>query len=154
MKTLFTAISVLLVSSSCNIRKDDLQERGRIPIAGTWRLITGTLIEHGDTTITDYTKGQRMIKIINATHFSFLNHDLNMGKDSTAVFVAGGGRYSLDANSYTEYLDYCSDRAWEGHTFPFVISIQNDTLVQRGMEKVEDAGVERLNIERYVRVKN
>ena len=152
MKSTLTAISVLLILLSCNTHKADLQDKEFLPVEGTWQLITGTLIENGDTTITDYTKSQRMIKIINATHFSFLNHDLKKGKDSTAVFVAGGGRYSLEGNHYTEYLDYCSDRPWEGHTFPFMISIQNDTLTQKGIEKVEDAGVERLNIEKYVRV--
>jgi hypothetical protein len=116
--------------------------------------LSGTLIEKGDTTITDYTKDKRMIKIINATHFSFLNHDLKKGKDSTKVFVAGGGRYTLNGNQYTEFLEYCSDRDWEGHNFQFTITLKNDTLIQTGTEKVENLGIERLNIERYVNVSN
>jgi hypothetical protein len=121
---------------------------------GTWKLITGTLIEKGDTTFTDYTKHQSMIKVINDSHFAFLNHDVNKGKDSTAVFVAGGGVYTLDGDQYTEYLEYCSYREWEGSTFQFTVDIQNDTLTQRGVEKIENLGVERLNIEKYVRLKN
>jgi hypothetical protein len=154
MKLPFAIIALLLISTTCNNPKANSDNKEHLHLEGTWQLISGTLVEKGDTTITDYTEGQQMIKIINATHFSFLNHDLNKGKDSTAMFVAGGGRYSLDGDHYTEYLDYCSDRAWEGHTFPFVISIQNDTLTQRGIEKVEDAGVERLNIEKYMRVRD
>ena len=42
------------------------------PIVGTWKLLTGTLIEKGDTVITDYTGGRSFIKIINDTHFSLL----------------------------------------------------------------------------------
>ena len=95
-----------------------------------------------------------MIKIINASHFAFLNHDLNNGKDSTAVFGAGGGVYTLEGDQYTEYLEYCSYREWEGHTFQFTVTVQNDTLTQRGVEKIENLGVDRLNIERYSRIRN
>ena len=110
------------------------------------------MIEKGDTTVTDYTEDISFIKIINDTHFAFLQHDLNKGKDTTAVFVAGGGEYSVQDSIYKETLEYCSAREWEGNNFEFVISIRNDTLTQRGIEKVAAAGVDRTNIERYVRV--
>jgi len=126
----------------------------QIPIAGTWKLVTGTLIEKADTSITDYTKNMSFIKIINDDHFAFLQHDLNKGKDtSTSVYVSGGGAYSLKDSIYTEHLEYCSDRQWEGNNFDFTISIKSDTLTQKGIEKVESAGVNRINIEKYVRVK-
>ena len=126
----------------------------RIQLDGTWQLISGTLIEKGDTTITNYTRDIQMIKVINDSHFAFLNHDLNKGKDSLTVqFVAGGGRYQLKGDQYTEHLEYCSDRQWEGNDFVFTVSIQNDTLTQRGIEKVEGTTIDRLNIEKYVRVK-
>lgn len=123
-------------------------------LVGTWKLLNATLIEKGDTTFTDYTNGVSFIKIINDTHFSFLQHDLNKGKDSAAVFVSGGGRYSLKGNEYTEHLEYCSARDWEGHDFTFAVSLVGDTLVQNGIEKVEAAGIDRVNIEKYVRVKD
>jgi len=123
------------------------------PILGTWKLLTGTLIEKGDTSVTDYTKNVSFIKIINDSHFSFIQHDLNKGKDSAAVFSSGAGTYSLKDSSYTEHLEYCSAREWEGHDFTFTVEIKNDTFIQRGIEKVENLGIERLNIEKYVRVK-
>jgi len=123
-----------------------------IPLVGTWQLLSGTTITGGVSTVTDYTKGQRMIKIINDSHFAFLRHDLNAPKDSANNFDAGGGSYSLKGDQYTEHLDYYKDRNWEGKTFNFTVAIHNDTLVQRGIEKVEQAGVEREMIERYVRV--
>ncbi|HEY8893206.1 MAG TPA: hypothetical protein VIM79_00210 [Niastella sp.] len=123
------------------------------PIAGTWRLLSGTVIEKKDTTVTDYTKGRQFIKIINDSHFSFLGHDLNKGKDSAmAFFTAGGGTYTLKDSAYTEHLEYCNDRQWEQNDFSFTISIHNDTLTQQGIEKVEGTGINRLNIEKYVRV--
>lgn len=103
--------------------------------------------------MTDYTKNTSFIKIINDTHFAFLQHDLDKGKDSVPVFVSGGGRYTLTDNMYTEHLEYCSDRNWEGNDFKFTIEIKNDTLIQSGVEQVETAGVNRVNIEKYIRVK-
>lgn len=122
-----------------------------MPLAGTWKLITGTLIEKGDTQVTSYTNDRSFIKIINNTHFAFLHHDLKKGKDS-AVFSSGGGSYTLKDSLYTERLEYCSDREWEGNDFAFTIEIKNDTLIQSGIEKVESAGVNRINIEKYVRI--
>lgn len=124
-----------------------------IPLIGTWQLISGTTITGGVSSFTDYTKDQRMIKIINNSHFSFLKHDLNSPKDSSNNFDAGGGSYSLTGDQYTEHLDYYKDRNWEGKSFTFTVTINNDTLIQRGMEKVEKEGVEREIIEKYIRTK-
>ena len=144
-------ILLLFTLASCTATVNESAKR---PIVGTWKLISGTLIEKGDTAVTDYTKGQSFVKIINDTHFAFLLHDLNGGKDSTAVFASGGGKYTLADNKYTEHLEYCTDRQWEGHDFSFTITIRNDTLIQEGREEIEKAGVDRLNIEKYVKVKS
>jgi hypothetical protein len=138
---------LLILFSSC-------QPKTRQPtndLVGTWKLISGTLIEHGDTTITNYTE-RPFIKIINDSHFAFLNHDVNKGKLADSLFVAGGGRYELRGDQYTEHLEYCSDREWERNDFSFTVKIQNDTLIQTGVEKVDAKQVNRLNIEKYVRV--
>lgn len=138
--------------SAC--QREASEQRDAVSLEGTWQLISGTLIEKGDTTITDYTQKQSMMKVINKTHFAFLSHDLNQGKDSTAMFGAGGGNYVLNGDQYTEHLVYCNAREWEGHTFQFTVKIQNDTLIQSGVEKIESAGVDRINIERYIRIKD
>ncbi|MDF2187684.1 hypothetical protein [Paraflavitalea sp. CAU 1676] len=121
-------------------------------VTGTWKLLTGTLIQKGDTTVTDYTKGQSFIKIINDSHFAFLHHDLSKGKDSAALYSSGGGSYILKDTLYTEHLEYCTARQWEGNNFEFTVTIKGDTLIQKGIEKIQDLGVDRLNIEKYVRV--
>jgi hypothetical protein len=148
MKIIISFILIVLILASCEPKKVS------IPLTGTWQLISGTLIEKNDTVVTDYMKNKKFIKIINTTHFAFLSHDLSKGKDSAAFFSAGGGTYSLDGDSYTEHLEFCNDRAWEHNDFQFNISIKEDTLIQKGVEKVEATGVNRLNIEKYVRVKN
>jgi hypothetical protein len=139
---------IVLTSCTAGVK----QTASRLPIAGTWKLISATVISK-DTTVTDYTEGKSFIKIINDTHFAFLLHDLTHGKDSAAVYSSGGGKYELVDNKYTEHLEYCSDRQWEGNNFSFTITISNDTLIQKGIEEVESAGVKQLNIEKYVRTK-
>jgi len=120
-------------------------------IVGTWELQTGIIIKGTDTVVTDYTKGQRLIKIINADHFSFLRHDLQKGKDSSAVFVAGGGAYTFDGKTYKEYLEFCIGRSWEGKEFSFQVQIDKDTLIQSGIEKNEEIGIDQEIIETYIR---
>lgn len=148
IKIVFLIIAMTLLSCAGKI-----SEPSTMLVEGTWKLITGTLIEKGDTIVTDYTKNISFIKIINDTHFAFLQHDLKKGQDSNAVFVSGGGSYSLNDSSYTEHLEYCSARNWEGNDFKFTISIKADTLIQIGVEKIESEGVNRLNIEKYIRVR-
>lgn len=152
IKIILIIICAAIVSCEVKTTHEELTQPS-LPIIGTWKLISGTTIEKGDTTVTYYTKNLSFIKIINDTHFAFLQHDLSKGKDSSASFSAGGGSYSLKDSLYTEHLEYCSDRQWEGNDFKFTVTIKNDTLIQSGIEKVEDAGINRLNIERYVRLK-
>ena len=148
----FILTFVLLLSCSTSPNNTDSQKTSTA-VEGTWELISGTSIVKDDTSFTDYTKAQKMIKIINSTHFAFLRHDLNNGKDSSAIFESGGGRYTLTGNQYTEYLDYCNHREWEGHSFQFSVLVKEDTLIQSGTEKVEEAGVNRIITERYIRAR-
>lgn len=141
---------ILTILLSCNDKHTN--HKSGLALEGTWQLLSGTTIEKGDTVITDYTKEQSMIKVINKSHFAFLNHDLQQGKDK-AIFGAGGGHYELKGDQYTEFLSYCSDRQWEGNKFVFTVRIAGDTLTQTGMEKIEATGVDRMNIEKYVRLK-
>ncbi len=97
---LHALIFVCTMLLSCNSKNHkESSESTTVPIQGTWKLLSGTIIEKGDTSVTDYTKNTSFIKIINATHFAFLNHDLNKGKVlASAVFSAGGGTYTLDGD--------------------------------------------------------
>ena len=124
-----------------------------IHLDGTWQLVSGTTITKGISVITDYTKNQRMIKIINGTHFAFLKHDLETKKDSSNHFDAGGGSYTLKGDQYTEHLDYYADKNWENKAFNFTVTIKDDTLIQKGLEKVENENINRIIIEKYVRLK-
>ena len=146
---LFLITAILLSCQSKEPKQDSA-----LPIIGTWQLITGTIIEKGDTAVTDYTKNLSFIKIINDSHFAFLKHDLSKGKGESKAFDAGGGTYTLRDSLYTERLEYYKQKEWEGGEFQFVLTLKNDTLTQTGSEKVESTGVNRLNTEVYVRAKN
>jgi len=146
-------ITAIIISCNSVSTTEEPVKKG-LPVVGTWELFSATLVEKGDSVTTDFTRrGQKMIKIINPTHFAFLRHDLTKGKDS-AFYSSGGGSYTLQGDQYTEHLDYCDDRGWEGHSFPFTVSVSNDTLIQTGIEKIDSLGINRLNIEKYIRVKN
>ena len=126
------------------------QQQHLLPV----HLISGTTITGKDTVVTDYTKGQQLLKIINDSHFAFIRHDLNKGKDTAnKIFSAGAGRYTLNGDQYTEHLDFFDMREWEGHSFNFTVTISNDTLTQKGIEKVANLGIDRLIVEKYARVK-
>lgn len=153
MRKVSSLILLGIIMLGCNTTETEAVQQNNNGLMGKWQLISGTLIEKNDTTITDYTQGKSFIKIINATHFAFMGHDLNKGKDSAAFYSSGGGRYDLKDSSYTEHLEYCNDRQWEGNSFNFTIHINNDTLVQQGVEKIDSLGVNRINIEKYVRLK-
>ena len=150
LRTLFP-FCVMVSIASCDISSNDKAVKPP-EIIGTWKLISTTTIEKGDTVFSKPKATEEMIKIINDSHFAFLNHDLKKGKDSSAVFVAGGGSYTLSGDKYSEHLQYCNYREWEDNKFDFNVSFHGDTLVQRGIERVSDIGVDREIIERYIRV--
>ena len=151
-KKIIAACAIMYMASACQPKPETQASKASL-LNGTWKLISGTLVEKNDTTVTDYTQNKAFIKVLNNTHFAFMGHDLNKGKDSLAYYSSGGGTYTLKDSIYTEHLEYCSDRAWEGNSFTFTIKMVNDTLVQQGLEKVAETGVDRVNTEKYVRIK-
>jgi hypothetical protein len=146
-------IFALIISPLLSCSNNESKQNTALPIKGTWQLITGTIIEKNDTTVTDYTKDLSFIKIINDTHFAFLKHELTKGKGESKAFDAGGGTYTLNDSLYTERLEYYKQKEWEGGEFSFTLTLKNDTLTQTGIEKVESTGVNRINTEVYVRFK-
>jgi hypothetical protein len=155
MKNIYGFLVVTLLSISCGtVSTKESDKSTKLKLTGTWKLLNGTLVEKGITVVTDYTVNKSFIKIINDTHFAFLMHDLKKGKDSaTATYSSGGGSYTLADSIYTEHLEYCTDREWEGNDFSFTMTLKGDTLIQKGVEIIESEGINRLNIEKYVRMK-
>lgn len=123
-------------------------------VKGSWKLISSVYIKK-DTIIHNDLPGTSMIKILNDTHFAFMQHTVDKA-DTTGMFSGGGGTYTLNGNHYTENLEYCSARGYEGNAFEFTIEFHGDTLVQEGVEKLKEigAGEENLHlVEKYLRLK-
>jgi hypothetical protein len=146
------SLSAIIFLSACSAPVEK-KETATNPIIGTWQLVSGATITKGQSQANSYPKDQQMIKIVNETHFAFLNHIINTAKDSSNKFDAGGGSYTLKGDQYTEHLDYYKDKAWEGKPFTFTITFSGDTLIQKGVEKIEGTGIDRTVIEKYLKVK-
>jgi hypothetical protein len=152
MKIKLSLLFIAIISYFNGISQNKTKHND-LPIIGTWELISATSTQK-DSTFSTFDPKVKMIKIINPDHFAFFVHDLTMGKEPNPKFSAGAGRYTLVNDTYTEYLEYFSNRAWENNKFEFKISIKNDTLIQQGVEKVEKLGVDRIITEKYKRLKD
>lgn len=124
-------------------------------LSGTYRMLQSTTIKGSDTThVSVDTSRTEMLKIFNRTHFSFFNHDKAKGTDSlNQLYVSGAGTYQLAGHDYTENLDFCNYREWEGKQFHFTLEFKGDTLIQSGEEAIPELGIKQIIRETYVKVK-
>lgn len=153
MKLLLLLAFSALALASCTNQTETKKAASGQPINGTWKLISAKVITKGDTVNTFPVENQEMIKQFNDTHFSFFKHDINKGKGKTAIFDSGSGTYTLNGDNYEEHLQYCNYRDWENLKFNFTVNIKNDTLVQRGIEKIDSLNVNHEIVETYVKLK-
>lgn len=141
---------VALTAMSCSKTTETSQNK----LEGSWELLSSVYIKK-DTIIRNDAPGTKMIKILNRDHFGFFLHSLNKN-DSARVFSAGGGTYTLQDSVYKEHLEFCSDKGYEGNDFEFTIAFHGDTLIQEGIEKLNELGIGQENlhlVEKYLRVK-
>ena len=117
-------------------------------IEGSWKLVYADIFENDSLQIKDLGNTD-FIKIINRTHFAFFNQD----RGSSENFMAGGGSYTFDGKSYKETLNFIASPDYRGHVFPFEVEIKGDSLIQKGHEKLEEAGLDRYIVEKYIRIK-
>lgn len=143
--TICIIATVLLLNVACS-------NKSTKTLNGTWQLVSSEVNANGAITL-DKMEGKKMIKIINATHFAFLNHDLKAGKDSTnIVFVAGGGTCTRTDSTYSETLEYCNYRDYEGLKVDFKVQFAHDTLILSGHEVKEDLNVDQYITEKYIKI--
>ncbi|NLR60957.1 hypothetical protein HGH93_22835 [Chitinophaga polysaccharea] len=152
---LFSAIGIMaLTFAACGDKTPAVSSTPGLTLTGTWKLAYSKMIKNGDTTSTFPVAGLEMIKLFNGSHFAFFQHDLSKGTDtSNAVYSSGAGTYVLSGDKYEEHLQYCSYRGWEDKHFSFTLTLHNDTLIQRGIEKIDSLQVNHEIIEAYIRLR-
>ena len=89
-------------------------------VEGTWELVSGQPLP----------KGARDIKILSGGYFIFAAYDTQTGKP----LYSAGGTYDLNGSSYTEHIDFASDKIADlvGRDQSFTVEIEGDTLTQTG----------------------
>ncbi|GAA4844441.1 hypothetical protein [Algivirga pacifica] len=147
---LITALTLFMATIACDVSKNT-QQTDQVLLKGTWKLVSNTIIQ-GEEVKVHSLEDNEMIKMFNEDHFAFFNHSKGHIPDSVRFFTAGSGPYTLKGNTYEEKLDYCSAKSWEGLSFTFQMEVKGDTLIQSGEEVVEEEGINRKIIEKYVRV--
>ena len=151
MKKFVYLIVIITTLSSC-AKKEEVKNPGLAPetnrIEGSWKLVYADILENDSLQIKDLSNTD-FIKIINRTHFAFFNQD----RETSDNFMAGGGSYTFDGGSYKETLNFIASPDYRGHVFPFEVEIKGDSLIQKGHEKIEEAGLDRYIVEKYIRIK-
>jgi hypothetical protein len=95
---------------------------------GTWQLVS---TKYGDATnFTDYPPERRRIKMITATHFTWVDYAV----DTKKVGSMAGGTYTLKGNAYTETIDFAGEgmEPYAGQKQEMTISVDGDKLFQSG----------------------
>src|SRR5947207_1992540 len=95
---------------------------------GTWQLIS---TKYGDAKdFADFPNEQRRVKLITATHFTWVQYDTASKK----VESMAGGPYTLDGDSYTETIEFVGTgmETYLSKKQPFTIKVNGDKLNQSG----------------------
>lgn len=151
MKLFIIKVFILFAIYSCHQEKPASEfpvTSGENSIEGTWKLVYADIKEKDSLQIKDLSN-TKFIKIINESHFAFFNQD----HGSSENFMAGAGTYTFNGTDYIETLDFIASPDYRGHVFPFKAEVKGDSLIQQGHEKIEEAGLDRYILEKYIRIK-
>ncbi|AMP97859.1 hypothetical protein AY601_0918 [Pedobacter cryoconitis] len=153
MKFQFLLLAGLTSLAACTDKNPPSTALTNQSIAGTWKLVSSKVTRGAKTEITYPVKGQEMIKLFNGTHFAFFKHDLAKGAVPVPVYDAGAGTFSLKGDQYQEHLEYCNYRNWENRDFKFTLTLKNDTITQKGIEKIDSLNINQEIVEIYTKIK-
>jgi len=149
---LFIGIGLLTVSCTKELKpkgqETDALEPDFSPIEGTWKMTYAEIRENDSIQVKDLSSTD-FIKIINRSHFSFFNQE----RGTQENFTAGAGTYTYDGSKYVENLEFMNLVDYRGHAFSFDVEIKGDSLIQQGYERIEDSGIDRYILEKYIRLK-
>ncbi len=145
---LITAFFIVLACTPKDPVPESVKTKDKNPIEGSWKLVYADIRENDSLQVKDLSETD-FIKIINASHFAFFNQE----EGTSENFVAGGGSYTFNGSDYIETLNFINASDYRGHEFRFKVEIKGDSLIQQGHEKIEEAGLDRYILEKYIRIK-
>jgi len=122
MRVKFLSITVILFICLFSYAAENNNQ-----LEGTWELISGKIILSVKTIDTTPGEFERVIKIINKTHFATIGQDTSKQE---SYFNAGN--YSLSENVYTENLELFSKISLIGSSLSYKIKIEGDQLTMSG----------------------
>jgi hypothetical protein len=120
---LLIAILTISTGTTFNPKKDS------VTIQGTWQLVSS---KYGPSAsgFTDFPEIMRRIKVINETHFIWVQYDTL----SRRVVSSAGGSYTMNGNTYTESLDFGQSMdEYLKKSHAFTIKVEGDMLFQTGL---------------------
>jgi hypothetical protein len=106
-----------------------LLKKQKISMEGTWQLVS---YKYGpsQSEFTDRTEEFPRIKVINKTHFIWVDYITKSGN----ITKSGGGQYTLIGNSYTEFLEFGLGMDPYLKTNPqYTVTVEGDMLFQTGL---------------------
>jgi hypothetical protein len=109
-----------------------MNEPHRHPLEGTWEMVAQTII-HPDRVEYPLEMGKmlpgnrRQIKILSGSHFAF-GRQSEDGEEITA----GGGRYVIEGDTYTEIIEYHTSAPLVGTRIPFNWRIEGELWYHSG----------------------
>ena len=125
MKSLLTGIVVILTLSF--ILPGTILAQSGI-LEGTWEVVSVKTTSPDGTTVFERTvadpddKGGS-IKILNSTHFGLVGH-----KPDGSFAWASAGTYTVEGNTYTEFITNAADPSWVGWVLPKEFTLKGDIL--------------------------
>jgi len=127
-RTAFWVAVCLFLSGFLNVGAQEERREKRNQLIGTWRLVS---TKYGETKEqTDYPATSMRVKIINPTHFAWM--EIQSG--SKKVISSAGGKYTLAGHDYTELIDFVGDgmETYLGKAQKFTVRLEGEKLYLAG----------------------
>ena len=122
-----TVLRIALLACVLLLFGSDVARGQNCDVEGSWE-VSSVRFTDPDGTVRDVTVGRPPgLKILSPTHWAFVE----LRADSTVS--AGGGRYEVDGDRYTEWVDYHGGKSYIGKRIDFECRVEEDRWYQDGM---------------------
>jgi hypothetical protein len=128
-------------------------------LEGVWELVSAKYTIP-DTTYESTQANWTQIKLITKSHFAFVGekpnrpHHKGWGTDSERLaaadaFLAGGGTYTLEGDTYTEHVEYFLTPNYVPVSMSFKCQVEGDQWILTGKLPTKSLGIADYDMELY-----